>query len=223
MYGINNDTYTNSKESLEYGYSKGIRIMEVDLLYTSDNRIVANHFWTDDILNYDEFMNNGIYNKYSPINLEILIDYMIMYDDMYIVIDTKEDAYSDKYLNIYVELVEYCKSIDISLLDRVIVQIYSYDMFYDIEEIYDFDNYIFTIYKFTDFNIMNLCIFSIYNDIDVIGLPEWLIEDGTIKDNYIKLIKNKGLFVYVYTVNDGNIMNKYFNIGIDGIYTDFIY
>ena len=224
LYGIGNYSYTNSRESLEYGYSKGIRVMEVDLLYTSDNKIVANHFWfNNDILSYDEFMNNKIYDKYSPMDLQVLIDYMIMYDDMYIVIDTKEDGYSNNYLNIYKELVDYCEKIDISLLDRIIVQIYNYDMYYDIEEIYDFDNYIFSIYKITDFNIMKLSIFCIYYDIDVIALPEWLIEDGTIKENYIKFMKNKGLFVYVYTVNDNNIKNKYYNMGIDGIYTDYIY
>lgn len=224
LYGIDGNDYTNSMESLEYGYSKGIRVMEVDLLYTKDNHIVANHFWEFDyVLDYNIFMSEKIKNRYSPIDLEILIDYMIKYDDLYFVIDTKEDSYSDNYLNIYKELIDYCKKIDESLLDRIIVQLYSFEMYYDIEEIYSFDNYIFTIYKFTDFNILKISNFCVYNDIDVIAVPEWSIEDGNIKGNYVKFMKNKGLYVYAYTVNDKDVMERYFNMGIDGIYTDFIY
>ena len=224
LCGIDGLDYMNSLDGLEYGYSMGIKIMEVDLLYTSDFLIVANHYWDNSkILSYDDFMNNKIYNRYSRIDMEILIDYMLKYKDLYIVIDTKEDDYSDNYINIYKELVDYCLSIDSTLLDRIIIQLYSYDMYYDIKDIYEFDNYIFTLYKFTDFNMLNIANFCIYNNIDVIAIPEWFIENNYVNDSHIKFFKYKGLSVYVYTVNDNNIKNKYYQMGVDGIYTDFLY
>ena len=50
LYGLDQYSYLNSKESLEFGYSKGIKVMEVDLLYTSDDKIIANHVWNDNIV-----------------------------------------------------------------------------------------------------------------------------------------------------------------------------
>ena len=225
FYGIDGLSYVNSSEALECGYDKGIRVMETDLIYTSDKRIVINHDWNNTgILTYKKFMNNKLYNKYSPMDLEMLISYMVKYDDLYIVIDTKEENYSgNNYVNIYKELVDYCKKIDVKLLDRIIIQIYDYDMYDRIDKIHNFDNYIFSLYKLDDFNLYKLIYFCLYNKIDVIVIPEWLIENNSINRIHINKIKSKNLKLYVHTVNDRDKYKEYLDMGIDGVYTDFLY
>lgn len=226
LYGIDGCDYVNSSDSLEYGYSKGIRVMEVDLLYTSDNELVVNHDWEYGIIKtYDEFMNNKIYGKYSPIDMKMLVNYMIKYRDLYLVIDTKEDSYNeDNYLNLYRDLIDYCKNLDENILDRIIIQIYDYDMYSEIDKMYHFDNYIFSIYKLVDkFNILQLVHFCISNNIDVIGIPKGFIDGGIIKDNFIKFMKGKNIKLYVYTINNDVKYREYLSMGIDGIYTDFLY
>ena len=43
--GINGETYTNSLEALEKSVNNGYRLIELDLLVTSDNKLLAYHDW----------------------------------------------------------------------------------------------------------------------------------------------------------------------------------
>ena len=61
-----------------------------------------------------------------------------------------------------------------------------------------------------------------YNDIDVIALPELLVEDVTVMETYLKFIKNKNLRIYIYTVNKRSSAKQYFDMGV-GVYTDFLF
>ncbi len=38
---------------------------------------------------------------------------------------------------------------------------------------------------------------------------------------YIEELKRKGFWVYVYTVNQQSLINKYFNWGVDGVFSDY--
>lgn len=44
--GIDGQTYTNSKEAIENSYNKGVRLFEVDVKLTSDNKLVCVHGWS---------------------------------------------------------------------------------------------------------------------------------------------------------------------------------
>ena len=43
--GIDGENYTNSKEALESSYNKGIRLFEVDINLTADDKLVCVHGW----------------------------------------------------------------------------------------------------------------------------------------------------------------------------------
>ncbi len=77
---INGVSYTNSLESLNSNYKLGFRLFELDIIKTSDNKLVAAHDWLhwSKITNYKgkipptlrEFKKLKIHNKYSPLSLE---------------------------------------------------------------------------------------------------------------------------------------------------------
>lgn len=48
-------------------------------------------------------------------------------------------------------------------------------------------------------------------------------KNNFINSIHINKIKSKNLKLYVHTVNDRDKYNEYLNIGIDGVYTDFLY
>jgi hypothetical protein len=75
--------YTNSVEALDLSYSKGCRLFELDLILTSDDKIVAAHDWNyyktiagylgiidNTPLTEQEFLSYKIYEKYTPLNME---------------------------------------------------------------------------------------------------------------------------------------------------------
>lgn len=47
--GIEGKVYTNSKEAMELAYSNGTRMFDIDLRFTSDEKLVLRHSWTDDL------------------------------------------------------------------------------------------------------------------------------------------------------------------------------
>ena len=89
--------YTNSIEAINLNYKKGIRYFEIDLALTSDNNIVAVHDWKswqkmtgfDGIIppQLNTFLNQKIYKKYNPIDIEILNDWIQDHKDSIIITD----------------------------------------------------------------------------------------------------------------------------------------
>lgn len=223
LYGIDNNYYTNSYEALEFGYNKGIKVFEADFLLTSDDKLILNHFWeNDEVLTYEKYMSQQIYGQYTPMDIQNLLLYMQEHEDIYIIVDTKQEDYdSTKALGIYSKIVEEANKIDSKLLDRFIVQIYNYEDLKTIKRIYDFNDYIFSVYKLQQLSVLDLIIFCKFNNIDTIAFPkEYINYIGSLD---IKLINFLKLKFYVFTVNDEETYQKFLSSGIDGIFTDFIY
>ena len=139
IYGIDNITYTNSKDSLEVAYKNGIRVIEVDFLFTNDGELVLNHIWDEDgSVSYNEFMHGVINDKYTPMDLKMLFECMRKYDDLYVVIDTKEELYDNEkeIFDVYEKIVNEAYLYDVSLLDRFIVQLYNFKDYKLLNKIY---------------------------------------------------------------------------------------
>ena len=68
-------------------------------------------------------MNSKINNIYTPMDLKDLLEYMKKYNDLYIVIDTKEDLYDNNktIFDVYKRIVDEVILYDNKLLDRFIV------------------------------------------------------------------------------------------------------
>ena len=229
FYGVDNVDYTNSKEAFLSGYDNDIKIMEVDFLFTSDLELVLNHFWEDSVWeSSNEFLNKKVMGKYTPMNLEDLLDLMSNYKDVYIVIDTKESEYNhgNDLIDVYREIINKTIDYDEKLLDRFIPQIYDFNSYKEINELYKFKNIMFSIYKFGINNNPNLIKFITYYcllyDIDSIVIPYEYIEYEIVTKDTIEFIKRKNINIFINTINDKKIYNDLIEMGITGVYTDYL-
>lgn len=87
--------YTNSLEALQNSYNKGFRIVETDILLTSDEDIVLAHDWYSSPLFLEavptktEFKNSLIDSRFHSMDLDDLISFMLTHTDLYVLLDTK--------------------------------------------------------------------------------------------------------------------------------------
>tara|TARA_B100000902_G_C27186771_1_gene851751 strand:+ start:8 stop:787 length:780 start_codon:yes stop_codon:yes gene_type:complete len=99
---IDSYVYTNSLESLEKNYSLGARYFELDLLVTSDKKIVAAHDWVswkqrtkyNGVVppNLENFLNYKIDEKFTPLSENEILDWFIKHPDATLVTDKLDDA-----------------------------------------------------------------------------------------------------------------------------------
>lgn len=139
-------TYTNSKEAIESTLLDGNMLLEIDFLFTSDGHLVCLHEWQNlqgltKPCTLERFLSLKIYYAYTTITAESIVDYMREYPDMYVIVDTKEDAAVD----VVAELLRLC-DYDPSVADRFVIQLYDRGMKSQILALYPFcpDNFLFT-------------------------------------------------------------------------------
>ncbi|MBD5542787.1 MAG: hypothetical protein HDR01_00725 [Lachnospiraceae bacterium] len=229
--GIDGIDYTNSYEALEFSYEKGQRVVEADFLFTSDGALVLRHYWEDDLgqENFDgsaptleEFKAMPIFSVYTPMTAEELAAYMSSHGDLYLVTDVKHKMKSTTFEDTMKEFVKIAKETDASILKRVIVQIYCEDDYKKMEKIYPFESYIFTLYKlpkeYKD-QYGKIAEFCKKNGISVVTMPaKWVKEKSDIEE-----LTGNDIKVYVHTVNEYEEAVKLLEMGVSGIYTDYLY
>lgn len=232
--GIDNYSYTNSKEAIELSLSKGFKLFELDIKLTKDNKLVCVHGWKETdynnklgipydtknpVLSYNEFMNIKIQKKYTPLSYKDFTSYLTN-NDMYVMLDVGNISYNDT-LKIYKEIFNETEEKD---LNKLIVGGHTSDMIKAVKEIYDFkiinlywaeeknrtDEKINTKEKFLNFCKEN-------------GISSLSTSTKTYKKekDTIKFFKDNGLIVYVFTENDKEKANNYLKV-VDLVGTDFI-
>ena len=184
-----------------------------------------NYVWENsEVLSYEEFMSHKIQGKYTPMDIKSLLIYLKEHKDIYIVVDTKQDMFDiTKFFDVYSKIVEEANNIDSKLLNRFIIQIYNYEDLKTIKEIYDFKDYIFTIYKLTKLSILELTTFCETNNIDTLVFPYEYIYNRKLNRHDIKFIKDYNLKIYTHTINDEAMYEYFLMNGFDGVFTDFLY
>lgn len=208
---------TNSLEALENAYEKGNRYIELDFNFTSDFKPVCIHDWNHLAFSgYDgtrpsekEFMENNVYSMFTPMNLDSVTNFMTKHTDLYIITDVKD-------LNIYFS--NYVSNRHSELMDRFIVQIYSENEYEYVRKM-GFKNIIFSLYKLgweEKIDTQNLVAFAQSNELFGYTFPYSLCDI----DGYVDAMKKAGIPLFVHTVNDKTEQQKYFDMGISGIYTD---
>lgn len=228
MGSIDGKSYSNSGEAFELSYQGGHKVFEVDFAMTSDNEIVLKHDWTNShglpefengtIPTLAEFKEAKIWNQYTTLDIEDLLQLMVEYPDIYIVTDSKSSNYKDvvaQFTRIAEVLQNYSESQRKSIMKRFIIQIYNDDMYAGIESIIHFDNYIYTLYQRGCENLDALGEFCVENEIPVIVLPyNWWTEEIDAK------LRSYGLEVWIHTLNQKEDIAMFRDKGIDGVYTD---
>lgn len=213
-------TTTNSLEALEKSYGDGNRLIEIDFNFTSNLYAVCVHDWNHAIMpGFDkektkrptvkQYRNTKIYGKFSPLELESLAEYMKEHEDLYIITDCKE--YN-------VVLARKIKEEYPALMDRFIVQVYSEKDYREISQ-FGYDKIIFTLYDLdwkTKTDTDYLINFAKEHKLFAYTFPHELCAI----DGYVDELLKCGIPLFVHTVNDNQLQQKYFDMGISGIYTD---
>jgi len=108
---VNNIKSTNSKQALDQNYKKGFRLFELDIIETSDGKLVAAHDWkmwarfTDYAgalpPSHAEFMKHKIYGDYTTLDMKGINDWFTKHPDAILVTDKVNDALA--FANVFVD------------------------------------------------------------------------------------------------------------------------
>lgn len=248
MGGIDSHPYTNSVEAFKVNYKKGYRLFEVDLLFTSDDVLVARHEWSEsdyerfeqlDLIDLsqiemnereeyvptsEQFLSMKINGQYTPMTFDDVIQLMQDYPDAIFITDTKwaDDESVEK---AFKAIVEQVKQVDESLLSRLIPQLYTLEMFDVIEEIYEFDSYVYTMYQ--EVQRSNYDVIEFINEHDEIAfvtMPQALASIwGTPRFDLLAQLQYLKKPIFFHTINDEFILEELLNYGASGVYTDELF
>lgn len=235
--GIDDKTYTNSREALLKNYADGARLFEIDFSMSADGEPVCAHDWnmeyrimdipfvkTEDgreepvPLRVEDFKKHVIQGKYTPMSLEDLYDIMRENKDMYVITDTK-DGDTDSINVMFQAFVDVAERGDSSVLDRIIPQVYNNKMFSQIMEIHDWKSVVYTLYNYGDsFRYQRVYSFARENGIKV-------FTTSTDRDDmiFINPMVERGAKFYMHTYNVLEEVEEILDHKkIYGVYTDFL-
>jgi len=226
--GIDGLAYTNSIEAVKLNYKNGHRVFEVDFCLSGDMKLVAEHDWkyfwqkqkidSEAPVTRDEFMSTPVYEKYTPMDIDTVIDLMIEYEDMYVMTDYKNcNNKQEVQIGLKQIVVAAEKKNAKRVLKRFIIQTY-HDSYIDwANEVYTFDNYVYTMYVRGDYDFDKFVGYCRSAHVPIITMwTEWYYNLVLGFDDY------KDLNVFVHTENEISYVRQLIADGVKGIYTDFI-
>ena len=233
MGGLDGFTYLNCPEGFRNAYEKGCRLFEVDLTKTRDGVWVCRHSWSEAYgqweedgkrhrLTLEEFLNAPVYGRYTPMTFQDLLLMLRDYPDAYVLLDSKHYTFRNyqSTLQDYADLAVLAGEIDAQdMLARMIPEIYSEAMLTGIVQIYDFPQYMYSLYKdYSQEELEETARFCGENEIGAVTVSReyWTPE-------LQEIFQQKGMRVYVYTVNDQVEAAGLNRIGFDGIVTDVLF
>jgi len=209
---------SNSMEGLRKAYDRGCRVIELDFNFTADGSLACIHDWykqyseaiTDYVpLTLAEFLECRIYDRYTPMWLGTLAEFLREHEDLYIVTDIK-----DRNTDGAAAIAEACPD----LMNRFIIQIYDASEYSAMREL-GFEYVIYTLYRLdwaekTDTRALRKFAASH----PLIGYT--FSYELCAVEGYVDGMKKTGVPLFIHTVNDPGEQQAYFDMGIDGIYTD---
>lgn len=226
---IDEYAYTGSLEAFYANYERGYRTFEVDLYMTSDNKVVLRHDWdhaiqenisSENIPTEEEFLKIPLCGRYTPMTFGDLCNIMKEYPDIWIVTDSKYIEKEEIEIQ-FQDMIDTARKLGAEeVLDRLIIQIYNEEMYETLKDIYPFKSFIFTLYQrwnnsaeqFTE-----LSRWCVANDVDVFTIDAW-----KVTEEILDIAERYQVDVYVHTVNDSEVAQKFLDEGVRGIYTDSI-
>ena len=216
----NERTYdgSNSLEGLQQCVDAGCEVIEIDFNFTSDGYLACIHDWyteyADEITNnvpltLDEFLECKIYRNFTPVWLGDIVDFLRENEGTYIVTDIKDDNLAGA-----AAIAEYAPD----LKNRFIVQIYD-ESEYDAIRALGFEYIVYTLYRLewgpkVDWKALG----EFSKTHPLIGFT-FSYELCSVS-GYVEGMRKSGTPLYIHTVNGDEEQQKYFDMGITGIYTD---
>ncbi|MGO2159108.1 MAG: glycerophosphodiester phosphodiesterase family protein [Vibrio toranzoniae] len=211
--GINGLKYTNSLEAMEQSIEHGFKMIELDLLISSDGRIVAVHDWKSfhvmtnsnntGPISSKEFESKIIYDKYTTLNISTAIDILDQYDVVLVTDKVKNLALLSNYI------------ID---KDKSIIEVFSMDKYNEAIEL-GFNNVALNI----DLNTLFILEWIDLNKIKAVTYRGDNL--GLLGSEYKKAVElsNMGVSSMIYSTNDLDLDGiKASGIENVALYVDFV-
>lgn len=205
-------TYTNSQEAFFRSMEQGCVIFEADVTLSSDGIPICRHFGNDTVT-YREFMDAKIHGRYTPCDLQFLIDRLIEYLEIYFDLD----IYKDK-----VEIASYIKRTAMglperhrhSVSDRPIIECCGYDGYEEISSVCRFKNMVLTLPEW-GVDHAEVCQFMETNAIEVV-----LVGFPMLTREVAEIYKGHGRKIISFTVNTRDEEKACRELGCVGFQTD---
>lgn len=207
--------YTNSREAFDCAYGSGFKYIETDLSLTSDGKVVLIHDWesmarrmlfSPGVRTAGEFTSADSFAGLTLMDADMLADWLRGHKDCRVITDCKDDnaAVIAGLFEAYPEL-----------RDRFIVQIYSFDE-YDAVKALGAADIILTLYRMAEIDADSLISFGAEH-------PLWAltIDVSRLSEELLGSLTGAGIRVYAHTVNDLSEFEKWHELGLSGIYTDY--
>ena len=213
---------SDSLEAWHMSYSRGIRIIDADLAFTSDNYLVLRHSWNDNLEQsyfpgrpaLKDFKNSLIFMKFRPMTAEDMINFMLSHDDLYVAVDSKSPPEK-----VYPALVQAARNLNAEkVLARIIVSLYRTDDVHKVKSVYPFQHFVLRQYGWQH-NWYKLAEFCIKNNIHVVNIFDFVIDNDP---EGVKILTSKGIHVYAAIINSLRQLQAYKNLGITGAVSDYL-
>ena len=208
---------TNTIDSVEYNYSLGHRVFELDFNLTSDNVLVGIHDWGAKNIapTWQEFSSKKISGRYTPTTYEQFIRFLSEHKDAYIVTDTKSYDLTDEQISKQFQIMyDICERVDSSTRERIIVQVYNQNMYHLINKIYKYPNILYTLYATPDTEE------QVLKFVKAEGIPVVVMPPERANQPFLNNLLALDVKVYLHTLNDFDDVKQWQAKGVWGVYTD---
>lgn len=217
--GIQSSTYTNSFEALNLNYSKGFKLFELDLVWTTDNQLVCLHDWKTTpiwLLDYERkkpvslkqfHALDQLRTDVTLCDLSSLNQWLQAHPKALIVTDIKNQ--NIKGLRLALKAIENAEN-------RLIPQFTQPEEYQTIKNM-GFKSIIWTLYKYRGSGD-SVVEFAKNMQLFAISMPPYKAKSGLAQN-----INTLGIPTYVHTVNDlKEALELQNNYGVSAVYTDFL-
>lgn len=209
----NDRYYTNSLQAIKNSHEFGFKFIEIDLKLTSDNHVVLFHENLETMqdvfpglssdFTLQVFNQVKIQEDLTLLTLSDLVEVIKQYPDIYFITDSKENN-----LKILKNIAQNYPEIK----NKIIPQIYYFHEYFPVIDM-GFNKIIFTTYKSVPPESLLIKFIEKY-PITCLTVPAAHI----IENQDSKLLQTK-IPVYTHPVNNLELKNMLFDIGVTGIYT----
>ena len=228
--GIDGYTYLNSKEGFEDSYRRGMRFIETDLFFSEDGELICSHgFKEADVErmgiegleagnppDYDTWNRMRFHDRYTTQDADDILSYMETYPELYFEFDMRSLKGEDAYRMARAVLEKFGN--DRELFERILIQVYSEEMYEIFKEVYDFPVMQFYMTKAFCKDIDTYIEFCKMHDITSIA-----ISDAYVTDEILDKLLNSGIKIMVHTVDDVGKAEEYLLKGVTVICTNHLY
>ena len=219
--------YLNNEPALKNAIKNGHRYFEVDLTLTEDGHVMPSHGWTEDDcrrsgMPYSEefahmtrelFLRQKVHDM-PTMDIETLYGYMKKYKRFHWQLDLHTLPKDEAARVTCAVLGDFHH--DEELLSRILVQANSPEMFEGIESVYHFSYYQMFVKRGTSLTELEELLDYCKRN----GFVSVAISAKDVNDEYIRLIKNYGLYILVYSLDDQKKADRLINAGVDTICTN---